>query len=159
MQRAPSLRRQLERKGSNPMHHRGQACRRKKRVFFVVTLICLAAATCTGFYVVHLKRGSANSQAARKAGVAGATIVLLEEDAFPQVHTTQILRGSGQLAQVVRDSWANGAGSGKQQEFMEQEAGSAARGRTGQHDDFVVVLSLDQDKQELLQSTEQLWQV
>ncbi|BDA47330.1 hypothetical protein COCOBI_10-1760 [Coccomyxa sp. Obi] len=165
MQRAPSLRRQLERKSSNPMQHRGQACRRKKRVFFVVTLICLAAATFTGFYVVHLKRGSVNSQAARNAGVAEATTYQHEEDPSlqvvivdPQPHTTQTLRGSGQLVHVVRDRWAIGADSNEQQEVLKQEAWEGARGRTGQHDDFVVVLSVDQDKQELLQSTEQLWQ-
>lgn len=146
------------------MPNRGQACRRKRRAL-LVTLICLAAATCTGFYVVHLKRGSASSQAARNAGVAVAATTLPEKDASLQVviveqpHTTQALRGSGQLAQAVRDDWASETDGGEQQDLLDQEASKKARGRIGQHDDFLVILSVDQDKQELLQNKEQLWQV
>ncbi len=163
MQRALSLRRQLDRR--NLMQHRGQGLGTKKTVLLVIVL-CAASVIFTRVYVAHITRSAASSQAATSADLAGLRASLHEEQ--PSLQQTATQKGSSRISPTDRaysgqaarseEGWADGGGDvpKQQAEVLRQEA---ARPKIGQHDHFIVVLSVDHDKHELLQATVQLWQV
>lgn len=144
------------------MQHRGVASGKNKVALFIVAVLCIASAIFTSFYI-------ATHSSVRLDTREGRPVALLQEDEVPQqlsslkalssgISRLQAVRGSGQIAD---------SGSAEQREddltiqHQEQrrEEGTESDARKGQHDDFIVVLSVDHDKQELLQSTELLWQV
>jgi hypothetical protein len=164
MQRAPSLRRQLDRKTHTFMQHRGQGPGTKKTVLFV-TAFCVATVIFTSFYVAHVTRTAASFKAVARdelAALRAATAEAAGKKSYTDdSYSDQSLRVSGQIAQPVRsaEGWVDGLGDQFEWQDGAQEAVKTARFTKGQHDDFLVVLSVDDDKHELLQATEQLWQV
>lgn len=160
--------------------HSTGAAAQIKAVLYAVGLICFCSALLTGLYVAQLASGRATIQ--EQASYAGSSLVKPAASAMHVAWLTQQL--PAQQEQVLQLEAASSA----RQERKELEgaaiqdgvdnvadiAGAEQHGRTGQirqhphnsgmqrhgqHDDFVVVLAVNNGTHAHLEATQQLWQV